>query len=87
MPTSTLKLTSGAEGPVVKMDAYFNVANFIPFKRYLLQIVFDGRRRYNLTRFRNRADAMAEKSLLAAYRGILPRIVDTKTGLAVLEEE
>ena len=54
------------------MDAYFNEANFIPFKRYLLQIVFDGRRRYNLTRFKNRADAMAEKSLLAAYRAFFP---------------
>ena len=86
MPTSPLKPGSKANGAAIRMDTYFNEANFIPCKRYLLQIILDGRRKYNLTRFKNRGDALAEKTLLAAYRGILPLIIDTRTGLEVVDE-
>lgn len=89
--TSPSKPASKDSGLVVgfammRMDTYFDEARYIPFKRYLLRIIIDGRRTYSLMRIRNRMDALVEKALLASYRGILPLVVDTKTGLRVDEE-
>ncbi|BBO73435.1 hypothetical protein DSCW_08520 [Desulfosarcina widdelii] len=72
---------------IEKMRLYFDAATFLPYRRYILQIVLEGRRTCPIQRFKNRQSALAEKSQLAGYRGMRPRVVDTKTGLEVPDEE
>jgi len=70
-----------------KMRLYFDAATFIPYERYILQIILEGRCTCSIQRFRNRKSALSEKSQLTGYRGMRPKVVDTKTGLEVPDED
>jgi hypothetical protein len=70
-----------------KMRLFLDAGTFIPYRRYLLQIVFGKGWTYSIQRFRSRRSALAEKAQLAGYRGIRPAIVDTKTGQEVSDED
>lgn len=71
---------------IENMEFFRSPGNYIPYRRYLLQVAMGGRN-YSIQRYKEKKTALVEKSQLAGYRGIRPVIIDTKTGLEVSDED